>query len=166
MKQSYPWWSYPLLLSPNSEALDTISKSPRNSVNIPNLWQVGLGVLRMYHRLVFRSETIGTGPLGAVRSTWRSKILRHRMVRGPVLWSQGAIADLSGLSSSVIASCSIFWRLTMTGINSHMIWKYWPSGPMNSSVSKHALRGLSMDVIRVLSGTRTWRSTTVIINIF
>ena len=56
----------------------------------------------MYHRLVFRSETIGTSPSGAVRSTWRSKILRHRMVRGPVLWSQGAIApfDLSGLSSS------------------------------------------------------------------
>ena len=171
MKQSYPWWSYPLLLSPSriQEALDTISKSPRSdSVNIPNLWQVGLGVLRMYHRLVFRSETIGTGPLGAVRSTWRSKILRHRMVRGPVLWSQGAIApfDLSGLSSS---TDRIVQHLLAAHHDGHQfaydleILAIWP----------HELERLEARVEGIINGRdprsewyKDWRSTTVIINIF
>ena len=105
MRRSTPWWAYPLLLSPRriQESLDAIAASETIDMpDVPNLWQIGLGVLRMYHRLIFRSETIGTSPNGTVRRTWRSRCLSHRLIRGPVLWSQGAIApfDMSGLSSS------------------------------------------------------------------
>lgn len=65
---------------------------------VPNEWQLGLGILRMGHRIVFRSETIGTSA-GRVRPTRRARWLARRPVRFPFLVKERAIAplDLSGL---------------------------------------------------------------------
>ncbi len=48
---------------------------------VPTLWQVELGVLRMWHRAVFRSQTIGCCREQSVRQTCllsnRERIIRH-----------------------------------------------------------------------------------------
>jgi len=69
--------------------------------NPPNLWQLGLGVLRMWHRVLFRSETIGTCS-SPVRRTWRARLLENRSLRFPFLLAEGAIAplDFTGLGST------------------------------------------------------------------
>jgi hypothetical protein len=69
---------------------------------VPNLWQLGLGVLRMTHRVMFRSETIGTCREHAVRNTWRARVLENRAIRLPFLLAEKAVAplDFSGLASS------------------------------------------------------------------
>jgi hypothetical protein len=68
----------------------------------PNVWQVTLGVLRMWHRVLFRSETIGQSRDFPVRDTWRAKLLRLRPIRFPFLLKERAVAplDFSGLASS------------------------------------------------------------------
>lgn len=68
---------------------------------VPNAWQISLGVVRMWHRIVFRSETIGTSAM-PVRDTWRARLLAFRPARFPFLLAERAIAplDTSGLVSS------------------------------------------------------------------
>ena len=68
----------------------------------PNLWQITLGVVRMWHRMIFRFDTIGTCEANSVRPTWRARMLHHRLLRFPFLWAERAIAptDFSGLASS------------------------------------------------------------------
>lgn len=67
----------------------------------PNLWQLELGVVRMWHRILFRSETVGTCVDGRPRRTLRARLLDHRAVRFPFLVRERAIApwDLTGLLS-------------------------------------------------------------------
>jgi hypothetical protein len=67
----------------------------------PNAWQLCLGVLRLWHRTLFRSETVGTSPGGAVRATWRARLLANRAVRLPCLLAERAVApfDFTGLRS-------------------------------------------------------------------
>ncbi|HHH29931.1 MAG TPA: hypothetical protein ENK57_16515 [Polyangiaceae bacterium] len=68
----------------------------------PNPWQLTLGVLRMWHRVLFRSDTIGTCREHPVRRTWRARILAPRPLRFPFLLAERAVApwDFSGLFSS------------------------------------------------------------------
>jgi hypothetical protein len=68
----------------------------------PNGWQLVLGVVRMWHRIAFRSETVGTCPGGAVRPTARARLFRYRAARLPALLALGAVVplDLTGLASS------------------------------------------------------------------
>ena len=67
----------------------------------PTTSQIARGVLRMVHRLVFRSSTVGTCASHPVRATWRARLLSFRAVRVPFLLAERAIApfDLSGLAS-------------------------------------------------------------------
>jgi hypothetical protein len=92
----YPWWAWALLLRPErvEARLSQIDRPP-------NLWQVALGVLRMVHRLIFRSQTVGTCDR-PVRNTRRAKLLQWRALRLPFLVAERAVApfDLSGLLSS------------------------------------------------------------------
>lgn len=69
---------------------------------VPNTWQVALGILRMQHRVLFRSETVGTCALDPVRPTWRARVLAFRAIRLPALLMERAVAplDFSGLISS------------------------------------------------------------------
>jgi hypothetical protein len=92
----------PLLLSPrriskNLERIRLTGRVPR----VPNVWQVGLGVTRMWHRVLFRPETIGTSVGHAVRNNWRARLLARRPIRFPFLLAERAVApwDFSGLIS-------------------------------------------------------------------
>src|SRR5690606_12768511 len=68
----------------------------------PNPWQICQGVVRMWHRVVFRPETIGTSKSFHPRTTRRARMLENRPVRFPFLLRERAIAplDFSGLASS------------------------------------------------------------------
>ena len=66
----------------------------------PSLWQIAVGVLRMWHRMVFRSETVGVSTTPR-RPGWRARLLSPRIVRFPFLLWEGSVVpgDLSGLGS-------------------------------------------------------------------
>jgi hypothetical protein len=96
-----PWFAKVALVDAAKveRRLDEIARSglvPR----VPNAWQIALGVLRMWHRLIFRSEEIGTSQ-SRPRPTWRARLLDFRPLRFPFLLAERAIAplDSSGLLS-------------------------------------------------------------------
>ena len=68
----------------------------------PNPWQLSLGVLRMWARVLFRTDTVGTNPGGTVRTGWRARLLANRAVRLPALLWEGAVQplDFTGLASN------------------------------------------------------------------
>jgi len=68
----------------------------------PNLWQLSLGVLRMWHRILFRSETIGLSKTYGVRGGWRAFLFQSRLIRFPfLLWERSVVPlDLTGLAST------------------------------------------------------------------
>lgn len=90
-----------LLFRPDriADALARVEASGRVP-NTPNTWQITLGVLRMWHRMFFRSETVGYS-LDPVRAPLRAKLLALRPLRFPFLLRERAIAplDFSGLLS-------------------------------------------------------------------
>lgn len=98
----YPWHSWLVLLRPDrvQQALQQVVQAGLCE-RAPSLWQVELGVLRMWQRVLFRSETIGTCQDFPVRATWRARLLQWRVLRGPFLLWERAIApwDNSGLLS-------------------------------------------------------------------
>lgn len=69
---------------------------------VPNLWQVFMGVLYMWHRLAFRPETIGVATDEPVRPTWRARLLANKAVRLPFLLRERAITplDFTGFGSA------------------------------------------------------------------
>lgn len=69
---------------------------------VPNVWQITLGVVRMWHRVVLRSETIGMSRGAPVRDGWRARAMSLRVLRFPFLLRERAVAplDFSGLLSS------------------------------------------------------------------
>jgi len=60
----------------------------------PTPWQLELGVLRMWHRILFRSSSIGTCLDQPVRRNWRARLLRFRLLRLPFLLVERAVAPL------------------------------------------------------------------------
>lgn len=70
--------------------------------DVPNSWQIFLGIARMWHRVLFRSETIGMSTSNPVRPTLRARLFAFRPLRFPLLLRERAIAplDFSGLLSS------------------------------------------------------------------
>jgi hypothetical protein len=92
------WHAWVLLAWPPAVArgLARLGSGP-----VPTLWQLELGVLRMWHRVAFRPETIGTCSARPVRQTWRARLLRWRPLRFPFLLWERAVApwDMSGLVS-------------------------------------------------------------------
>lgn len=103
MSRSHPLLSRLVLVWPTrvAEGLARVERAglaPR----VPNVWQITLGVLRMMHRVLFRSDTIGTCKTHPVRRTWRARLLALRALRFPFLLWERAVAplDFSGLVSS------------------------------------------------------------------
>lgn len=98
----WPWHAWLLLLRPAvvADALDRVARSGQVAT-VPSLWQIELGVLRMWHRVFFRPATIGTCAAHPVRPTWRARWLRWRPLRFPFLLWEQAVApwDMSGLLS-------------------------------------------------------------------
>ena len=68
----------------------------------PNLWQLWLGVLYMWHRAAFRPETIGLSS-APVRDTRRARMFQSRPLRSPFLFGGRRVnpLDHTGLGSSV-----------------------------------------------------------------
>lgn len=97
-----PWHARLVLLRPRrvARALAAIERSGRHA-RVPNLWQVELGVLRAWHRLLFRPHTVGTAVAAPVRDDPWARRLENRAVRLPFLLREGSVApwDLSGLLS-------------------------------------------------------------------
>lgn len=95
------WHAWLVLLRPRRVAalLSRIAQSGRPA---PSLWQVEMGILRMWHRILFRGDTIGTCEHHPIRRTWRARLLHFRPIRFPFLIWERAIApwDLSGFLSS------------------------------------------------------------------
>ena len=99
---AYPWHAHLLLWSPARVTASLQQIAAAGVVpHTPNLWQVELGVLRMLHRIVFRSETVGQSHDQPPRTSWRAQIWRLRPLRAPFLLAHGALRpwDLSGLAS-------------------------------------------------------------------
>ena len=98
-----PLLSWLILWRPRRVAA-TLERVRRAAIveHTPNVWQVSLGVLRMVHRLLFRSETVGLCAEHPVRRSWRARLLQYRPIRFPFLVAERAIApfDLSGMISS------------------------------------------------------------------
>lgn len=98
-----PWHAYLVLLRPSriAQALDAV-RAARIVDAVPTLFQIELGVLRMWHRILFRPETIGMAASHPVRDDRWARLLERRWLRGPFLLREGAIApwDLSGLLST------------------------------------------------------------------
>lgn len=92
-----------LLIRPDvvEARLERLRRAGR-AAEVPNTWQISLGVLRMLHRVLFRSHTVGMSRVSPVRPTLRARLLALRPLRAPLLLRERAIAplDLSGLSSS------------------------------------------------------------------
>ncbi len=101
--RSAPWWARWLLIDP--EAVEaSLALARQRGLAQANLWQMLLAARAMWHRIVFRSDTIGTNATGRarVRSTWRARLLANRAVRLPFLFWERAIMplDSSGLAAS------------------------------------------------------------------
>jgi len=99
----FPWYVHVILVRPEQVAGNLARIRAAGIVErVPNVWQVCLGVLRMWHRIVFRSGTVGTSAAHPVRPTWRARLLHLRPLRFPFLLAERAVfpLDLSGLASS------------------------------------------------------------------
>ena len=98
-----PWYAFPLLPFPRriARGLARVRDSGRFE-KVPNRWQLALGVLRMWHRLVYKPETIGVSDPASVRPTLRARLLSNRKLRFPFLLAERAVAplDMTGLASS------------------------------------------------------------------
>ena len=92
----YPWLAWLVVWRPDriEHNLQMIAASGRHTA-VPNVWQMGFSVLRMWHRLLFRPETIGTCRDQSVRPGWRAGLLRLRPLRFPFLLWERAIAPLA-----------------------------------------------------------------------
>ena len=90
-----------LLVDPDRVAARLDELRAAGVAPVPTPWQVTLGVLRMWHRVVFRSDTIGTCRDHRPRSTWRARLLAWRPLRFPFLLAERAVhpLDFSGLRS-------------------------------------------------------------------
>ncbi len=97
-----PWYLRPLLLRPapifaNLERM----RAAGHVAAVPTPWQLSLGVLRLWHRVIARGDTVGTSA-APVRASWRARALVHKPLRLPALLAERAIAplDFTGLASS------------------------------------------------------------------
>lgn len=98
-----PWHAWLLLFQPR-RVLRGLSRVEGVGLaeRAPTLWQIELGVLRMWERMFFRSDTIGTCKDGRIRPNLRARLMNRRPLRFPFLVWERVITpwDLSGFLSS------------------------------------------------------------------
>ncbi len=101
-REPLPWYAHLVLRRPEQirANLDRIADAGIVE-RTPNVWQIFLGVLRMWYRILFHSEGIGTSLADPVRRGFRARLLDYRVFRFPCLLWERSIAplDLSGLAS-------------------------------------------------------------------
>lgn len=97
-----PWYIRAILVHPERIMANLVRVREAARLDpAPTEWQLCLGVLRLWHRVVFRSATVGTSSSGAVRATWRARVLAWRALRLPFLLGERAVTplDFTGLAS-------------------------------------------------------------------
>ncbi|MBA3459976.1 MAG: hypothetical protein H0T46_08440 [Deltaproteobacteria bacterium] len=91
------------LLGDPARVMSNLTRMQRAGVvdACPSAWQLSLGVLRLWHRIMLRAETVGTSTQ-PVRESWRARVLAYRAVRLPFLLASRAVIpfDFTGLRSS------------------------------------------------------------------
>jgi hypothetical protein len=97
-----PWYVRAILVRPERVRTNLARVCEALALPRPTDWQLCLGVLRLWHRVVFRSETVGTHPGGVVRATRRARLLAWRALRLPWLLAERAVMplDFTGLGST------------------------------------------------------------------
>jgi hypothetical protein len=98
----HPWYVRALLVEPDRVLAHLARMRARGVVDVePTPWQLCLGVLRLWHRLAFRTDTVGTSHGARIRPTWRARLLHWRGVRLPFLLAERAVhpLDFTGLRS-------------------------------------------------------------------
>lgn len=98
---THPWYVRALLIDPDRVLRNVARMRAAGVVDAsPNAWQLSLAVLRLWHRVVFRTETVGTSRQ-PVRDTPRARLLANRAVRLPCLLASRAVVpfDFTGLRS-------------------------------------------------------------------
>lgn len=96
------WYESLILVRPRRVLANLERTTEMLGVPQPTPWQLCLGVLRLWHRVLFRSSTVGTSPGGIVRSTLRARVLAWRAARLPCLLAERAVVplDFTGLGST------------------------------------------------------------------
>jgi len=100
--ERFPWHAHLVLLRPRRIARALAALRASRIVDpVPTVFQIELGVLRMWHRILFRSDTIGTTADHPVRDDRWARLLKRRWLRFPFLLREGSVVpwDLSGLLS-------------------------------------------------------------------
>lgn len=97
-----PWYVSAILIRPDRISANLDRACATLGMHRPTEWQLCLGVLRLWHRVVFRPGTVGTSPGGRVRPTLRARVLAWRAARLPCLLAEGAVVplDFTGLGST------------------------------------------------------------------
>ena len=99
---THPWYVRALLVDPDRVHDHLHRMRARGVIDaVPTDWQLCLVVLRMWHRVAFRSDTVGTCAGGRPRATRRARLLAWRPLRLPFLLAEGAVnpLDFTGLRS-------------------------------------------------------------------
>ena len=99
---THPWYVRLLLTDPDRVIANLERMKASGVVDAsPNAWQLSLAVLRLWHRVLFRTETVGTSS-DPPRSNWRARLLDNRAVRLPALLASRAVVpfDFTGLRSA------------------------------------------------------------------
>ncbi|MGE0404186.1 MAG: hypothetical protein AB7T06_46185 [Kofleriaceae bacterium] len=99
-----PWYVSLILVRPQRITDNLARVCETLGLARPTEWQLCLGVLRMWHRVLFRSETVGTSTY-PVRDSWRARLLALRGIRLPFLLADRAVVplDFTGLASTPAA---------------------------------------------------------------
>jgi hypothetical protein len=96
-----PWYVRAILVRPDTVLANLERLRAAGVADLPSPWQLCLGVLRLWHRVLFRPETVGSCAGGRVRPTWRARLLEAKAIRLPFLLAERAVAplDFTGLGS-------------------------------------------------------------------
>ena len=100
---AHPLHAYLILTSPERVEASLARVREAGIVPVvPTVFQIELGVVRMWYRVLFRSETVGTSHGAPRRPGARARLLELRALRALFLLREQAIAPLdhSGLVSS------------------------------------------------------------------
>lgn len=96
------WYERAILVRPQRVRENLARVCTTYELPQPTPWQLSLGVLRLWHRLAFRTDTVGTSSTAPIRNTRRARLLAWRVFRLPALLRERAVVPLdhSGLGSS------------------------------------------------------------------
>jgi len=96
------WYEAMILVRPEQIEANLARACDALQLPRPTRWQLCVGVLRLWHRVLFRSDTVGTSPGGRVRPTRRARLLAWRAARLPCLLAERAVVplDFTGLGST------------------------------------------------------------------